>query len=339
MTGAITGAFTDEVTRRWFAALALLFSLTAIVGYQLGPNRDRIEDDLAARSAAALTAAGATGAQVSYSGRDATVVTGSRAEADRARQVLATVNGVRAVHTEVVPAALQVAPDLRLVVEDGRVTLSGRVATAGTRQALHDAAASGFATVDDRITVAAGVAADPMIDRLPALLRALPADGSLRFENATLTLTGTARDEIARAELTTAARDTGATVLDRLTVTDPQRRLDGLPPLTFRTGGSGLTGESAAALREVATVLRRNPSARLHVEGHTDARGSAATNLALSEKRAAAVRDVLRDLGIAAQRLTITGYGEARPAVPDDTAAHRAQNRRVELRVESPWSG
>ncbi|GGN72650.1 hypothetical protein GCM10010112_41270 [Actinoplanes lobatus] len=339
MTGAISGAFTDAATRRWFAGLALLFGLTALAGFQLGPNRHRIEHDLATRSRAALTTAGHTGVRVSFSGRDATVVTGSQSQADDAREVLATVAGVRAVHTEVVAAAVPIEPAFLLVVVDGRAHLSGRVTAAATRTALHDAAAGTFGTVDDRITVAAKVSADPMLDRLPALVRALPPDGSMRFGHGTLTLTGTARDETTRAALTTVARDTGAIVLDRLTVADPQDRLDVLPALTFRTGGSELSGGSRAVLSRVATVLAANPSARLRIEGHTDAAGARDTNVALSLERAGVVRDVLCGYGIAAFRLSVVGYGEARPAVPDDTPAHRAENRRVELRVESPWSG
>jgi outer membrane protein OmpA-like peptidoglycan-associated protein len=118
--------------------------------------------------------------------------------------------------------------------------------------------------------------------------------------------------------------------LDRVRL---QRGLDAVPPLTFRTGGAELTAESRAALRTTATLLGSHPDARIRVEGHTDSRGAKQTNLALSRDRAEAVRTALREFGVADARMTVTGYGEAHPKVPDDTAAHRAENRRVELTV------
>ncbi len=113
-------------------------------------------------------------------------------------------------------------------------------------------------------------------------------------------------------------------------------RLKDLPSLTFHTGGAQLTAESRETLREVADLLAENEGVTIRVEGHTDSRGPAATNLALSRDRAAAVKDALAGYGVAADRLTTAGYGEARPAVPNDTTGHRAENRRVELNVTSP---
>ncbi|BEL07062.1 hypothetical protein Q0Z83_052530 [Actinoplanes sichuanensis] len=112
-----------------------------------------------------------------------------------------------------------------------------------------------------------------------------------------------------------------------------RERLSAVPPLRFRTGGDELTAESRAALGKVAAALADHPEARIRIDGHTDARGSKEPNLQLSRDRADAVRSALREFGVTADRMVATGHGEARPVVPNDTAEHRAANRRVELSV------
>lgn len=85
-------------------------------------------------------------------------------------------------------------------------------------------------------------------------------------------------------------------------------------------------------LQAIAQVLRRNPSWRLNVEGHTDNIGGDAYNQALSERRAAAVkRALLQRYQISPDRLTTVGYGATRPKDSNDTLEGRARNRRVEL--------
>jgi outer membrane protein OmpA-like peptidoglycan-associated protein len=104
-----------------------------------------------------------------------------------------------------------------------------------------------------------------------------------------------------------------------------------LEGVQFRSGSAQLTAESIGTLSEVAESLKANPGVRVEVRGHTDATGSAETNRDLSHRRAMAVRDVLIQLGIAPSRVTAVGYGEDYPIAPNDTAAGRARNRRVEL--------
>lgn len=102
--------------------------------------------------------------------------------------------------------------------------------------------------------------------------------------------------------------------------------------IRFESGQADLGSAAAGALAEVATLLRRDPELRLRIEGHTDDRGSAAGNLALSERRAASVlRHLTQVGGIDAARLTAAGRGAEQPVSKNDTEAGRAQNRRVEL--------
>ena len=100
----------------------------------------------------------------------------------------------------------------------------------------------------------------------------------------------------------------------------------------FGFGSSAIRPESERALTSIADALRRNPSWKLRIEGHTDGLGSEAANLDLSKRRAAAVRDSLVGrFKIAADRLSTDGKGETRPKATNDTPEGRAQNRRVEL--------
>lgn len=88
-------------------------------------------------------------------------------------------------------------------------------------------------------------------------------------------------------------------------------------------------------LNVVGDVLRRYPALRVEVGGHTDAVGSDAYNLRLSERRAAEVRRYLVERwGIAPERLTAVGYGEARPVATNAHDTGRALNRRVEFAVQ-----
>lgn len=112
-----------------------------------------------------------------------------------------------------------------------------------------------------------------------------------------------------------------------------QEQLGALPTVTFENNSATLTPQGQAVIVNIAGILRSHPTVKIRIEGHTDSRGSAAANLALSQARALAVLNALKAQGIAADRLGAAGFGESRPKVPDTTDANRAINRRVELIV------
>jgi outer membrane protein OmpA-like peptidoglycan-associated protein len=100
----------------------------------------------------------------------------------------------------------------------------------------------------------------------------------------------------------------------------------------FEFNSDRIRDESQSTLLEIAGVLRRHPDWKLAIEGHTDNVASDAYNLDLSQRRAAAVKTALTTkYAVDAQRLTATGFGEARPKDRNDTLEGRARNRRVEL--------
>jgi outer membrane protein OmpA-like peptidoglycan-associated protein len=102
--------------------------------------------------------------------------------------------------------------------------------------------------------------------------------------------------------------------------------------ILFATGSARIRPESTPTLEEIGTMLREHADLRLAIEGHTDDVGEDAANQALSEARAAAIKTyMVETFGIAANRLSTAGFGESRPAVPNDSPEARQQNRRVEL--------
>ena len=107
--------------------------------------------------------------------------------------------------------------------------------------------------------------------------------------------------------------------------------------IRFASGQATLGADSTSALAEVAQLLRRDRSLELRIEGHTDDRGGAMLNQRLSERRAETVKQHLVDtFDINPDRLRVAGLGDSRPMTSNETAAGRAQNRRVELVRLSP---
>ena len=114
-----------------------------------------------------------------------------------------------------------------------------------------------------------------------------------------------------------------------------------LKKVEFQTGSSKLTPDSLPILDEVASLLVANPEiGMLSIEGHTDDRGDDASNLKLSTDRARACLDYLVEKkSVAGNRLTSAGYGETKPLKPNDSAANRATNRRVEFKIREQLGG
>ena len=84
----------------------------------------------------------------------------------------------------------------------------------------------------------------------------------------------------------------------------------------------------------VVQFLKTYPEYEASITGHTDDRGSAEFNQALSEKRAQAARHFLIENGIAPERVHADGKGESAPLVDNDSDAGRQANRRIEVMFE-----
>ncbi len=90
-----------------------------------------------------------------------------------------------------------------------------------------------------------------------------------------------------------------------------------------------LSAEARGVLRGNADWLKNNPAVRVDIEGHCDERGTNDYNLALGAKRAAAAREYLTSLGIAADRMSTTSYGEEIPVCQERGESCWRQNRRA----------
>jgi len=101
-----------------------------------------------------------------------------------------------------------------------------------------------------------------------------------------------------------------------------------LEDVSFTYDSAELTDAARATLQKNVAWLQRWITTRVTVEGHADARGTNEYNFALSERRAASVRDYLVSLGVAASRIAIVSKGEEQPMCTDETEACWAKNRR-----------
>lgn len=109
-----------------------------------------------------------------------------------------------------------------------------------------------------------------------------------------------------------------------------------IPGLRFVSGAARIEPASTPTLIRLTDALEGQPSMRIEVRGHTDSVGDAASNMRLSEQRAAAIGRYLETEGIEGWRITTAGFGSTRPVADNATEDGRASNRRVEIRVISP---
>jgi OOP family OmpA-OmpF porin len=102
--------------------------------------------------------------------------------------------------------------------------------------------------------------------------------------------------------------------------------------INFDTDKDTLRPDSESTLKEIGSLMTRDPRLTIHVVGHTDNQGKPDYNLDLSRRRAAAVtRALTTKYGIAANRLDSFGCGQYAPVASNDSDEGRAKNRRVEL--------
>jgi outer membrane protein OmpA-like peptidoglycan-associated protein len=111
-----------------------------------------------------------------------------------------------------------------------------------------------------------------------------------------------------------------------------------LQVINFRTGSDVPPQDAQLALAKSAEVLKacekNGKTVKLNVGGYSDNVGPASTNLALSKKRAEAVRAFLVKHGVSADSLTAQGFGDAHPVADNSTASGRFANRRIDFAVQ-----
>jgi len=107
--------------------------------------------------------------------------------------------------------------------------------------------------------------------------------------------------------------------------------------IQFESGKADLKPQYEAALDVIGQVLMKWPELKIEIGGHTDSRGSAASNQKLSESRVKTVLEYLlkKFPTLRPEQYTIRGYGESRPVVPNVSPEAMARNRRVEFVVQN----
>ena len=97
---------------------------------------------------------------------------------------------------------------------------------------------------------------------------------------------------------------------------------------------SNLSDQALNTIRQAAAAFKSKGNARITATGHTDTSGPESYNMALSLRRANAVKDALVREGVPAAAIAVIGRGEANPLVPTGDGVREPQNRRVEIVIQ-----
>lgn len=160
-------------------------------------------------------------------------------------------------------------------------------------------------------------------------------DGSIVVSpTASTTYTAVARGEGGEDRASTRVTVVEPEQVPVVVISDQQRLKEAIEngevkPIFFAYDKSLITEESQEILGQNAAVLKRYPEAKVIIEGHCDERGTEAYNLALGDRRAAATRDRLLELGVQPQQMETISYGEERPFAEGSTEEAYSQNRRA----------
>ena len=227
----------------------------------------------------------------------------------------------------------------------GQVVVSGKVPDEATHSAvlarLRDTYGAG--NVVDQIEVG-GVATPPNwstnVQKLLGPQLKQISKGQLKINGTQIDVKGEVSNEALRQQVTSDmanALNPTYTIHNGLRVSaSEQGMLDSTlanRTIEFETGSATLAPEGRAILDQMAAVLVKIPGKTVEIIGHTDNSGSRASNIALSQARADAVKGYLVTKGVAPRSMATMGVGPDQPIASNDTDAGRARNRRIEFRV------
>jgi outer membrane protein OmpA-like peptidoglycan-associated protein len=123
-------------------------------------------------------------------------------------------------------------------------------------------------------------------------------------------------------------------VAEGINVTFDENNPDGTKSgVYFATNKFNISPNSQLAIDKLIKIFKEYPETNILIEGHTDDVGSDAANMILSQRRANAVGEALKAVGLDSKRLTVKWYGETQPKVDNTTAEGKASNRRVEFSI------
>ncbi|TWI43967.1 OOP family OmpA-OmpF porin [Pseudoduganella flava] len=220
-------------------------------------------------------------------------------------------------------------------------------------------------TVPDEATKAAVLAklrelygADKVVDQIAVGPVAMPANwndyvqklitpdlrqisrGQLKIDGNTVSLRGEVANEAVRQKIAgtvAASLNPTYTVNNGLRVSAADQavldRTLANRTIEFESGQATLTPAGRAILDEMVAAMQKLKGRKIEIIGHTDSAGLRASNVNLSQARAATVKSYLAAHGIPEELLSASGQGPDRPIASNDTADGRARNRRIEFRL------
>jgi outer membrane protein OmpA-like peptidoglycan-associated protein len=107
-----------------------------------------------------------------------------------------------------------------------------------------------------------------------------------------------------------------------------------LQNIYFDFNSARIRPESYPSIDKIANIFKEYPDIKVSIDGHTDSIGSVPYNQKLSEARAASVKNALVERGINPARLGSKGFGKSKPVADNKTPEGRAENRRIEFKVQ-----
>lgn len=179
--------------------------------------------------------------------------------------------------------------------------------------------------------------ADEIVDAVPSADGAVPANGPQSpagDDGPQGEANVPEQDEAAPADTIIPAETSAASNAQATQCREQVATLTQAGVISFASGRTTPTAASEDVIADIAAALAICPSQPVYVEGHTDADGLDETNLVLSLSRAEAVVDRLVEQGVDPQRLFAVGYGASLPVASNETAAGKAQNRRIVFSFE-----
>lgn len=225
------------------------------------------------------------------------------------------------------------------------VVVSGVVPDEATRQAILNRVREvyGRERVVDQLGVAATTAPANWVDYVQKLvtsdLKGVQR-GHLRISGNTVELVGETDSAATREKIVgnmAASLNPTYTVNNKLQIVEaPQARIDSIligKIVEFESGSAVLTPVGRQVLDELVPVLKTLNGRRIQIIGHTDASGLRQSNVALSQARAAAVKNYLVANNLPPGALQTLGAGPDQPLVSNETPEGRAKNRRIEFKV------
>jgi outer membrane protein OmpA-like peptidoglycan-associated protein len=258
-----------------------------------------------------------------------------------------------------------VQPRLWVSYNNGVASYSGLVGDEATRSSMIDALTRSFGAANLRgsIAVNSNVAPVAWLANLPAALDNLKIPGTQAlFEDNSVSVGGLASDSdrdklISKEQAILGNGVTFGALGDRLedvasgATRTASAALAGLKPgysandvvsalnlsiINFTTGSAEIPSGSGPLLQDAAARIQKLPTVTvIEIDGYTDNVGDSNANLALSQRRADAVRSALIQDGCDPSRLVAKGYGQMSPVSANDTPEGRFRNRRIEYRVKN----